>query len=222
MRRPVSISVADPTTATEKQVDFSAMHLAVALRLHSYSDDTASLLPFLIHEAAQGRPQALAAQTLLVSRDLNEQLANGMHNAVVCTEDVPFITTEDLNDPEIERSYLRRTFVETLQAMCSVWPKGVIDPDFHTPLTSDVPALLLSGENDPVTPASYGERAAHGFKHSKHLIVPGQGHGQLNNPCLSRVISHFIEQTSSDSLDTRCVAKQAAAPFMLNATSPGP
>jgi pimeloyl-ACP methyl ester carboxylesterase len=218
----IAVVVPDPSTAIETRVDFSYMHLAIALRLHSYSDKTASLLPFLIHEAAQNRLQPLAAQALLVARSLNEQLANGMHNAVVCTEDVPFITEAALNDPAIERSYLRRIFIDTLRAMCSVWPRGVLDDQFHAPFRSDVPLLALSGENDPVTPADYGKRASQNFSNAKHVIVPGQGHGQLNNPCISRVMTRFIDQGSNADLDLSCVGKQTAAPFMLNATSPGP
>ncbi len=221
-RSPIAMTIPDPRSAVATPLEFSYLHLAVAVRLHSYTDDTASLLPYLIHEAAQDRPQALAAQALLVSRSLGEQIANGMHNAVVCTEDVPFIPKEALADAAIEQSYLGRVFVDSLQAMCSVWPRGVIDADFHAPLISDVPTLLLSGENDPVTPAKYGERAARSFKQGQHIVVPEQGHGQLNSPCVSRIMARFIEQASITNLDTRCVAKQAAAPFMLNATSPGP
>lgn len=221
-RHSVSITIPDPRTAHPVSLEFGYMHLATALRIHSYSDETASLLPFLIHEAAHGRPQAMGAQALLVSRDLTKQLANGMHNAVVCTEDVPFITQEQLRDSAIDRSYLRRYFVDTLEAMCSVWPRGEIDADFHAPIQSDTPALLLSGANDPITPLEYGERAARGFKNSKHIVVAGQGHGQLNNPCVSRIMSHFVEDGTPRNLDVSCIEKQGAAPFMLDATSPGP
>jgi len=221
-RNSIVITIPDPRTAIVRKLNFAYMHLAVALRLHSYSDDTASLLPFLIHEAAEGRPQSLAAQALLVAHDLNNEIANGMHNAVVCTEDVPFISQAALQDTAIDRSYLRRYFVATLQAMCSVWPQGEIDDDFHAPLDSAIPALLLSGANDPVTPLEYGKRAAHSFKHAKHIVVPGKGHGQLSNPCIARIMSRFIAENVVSDLDVGCVAKQAAAPFMLSATGPAP
>jgi alpha-beta hydrolase superfamily lysophospholipase len=89
-------------------------------------------------------------------------------------------------------------------------------------LKSDAPALLLSGENDPVTPAEYAERTARDLQNAKHVVVPGHGHGQLNNLCVSRLMTRFIEDASSAHLDLQCVAKQGAAPFMLSATSPGP
>jgi pimeloyl-ACP methyl ester carboxylesterase len=218
----VAIQVADPRTAVMKKIDFSYMHVATALRLLSYADDTAALLPYLIHQATHDRPELIAAQALLVAREINDQVANGMHNAVVCTEDTPYITAQALENPAIDRSYLRRYFVDTLIAMCSAWPRGVIDADLHAPLTSTVPALLLSGANDPVTPSEYGERASHAFKHGLHIVVPGHGHGQLSNACVARLMQRFVEHASTVGLDTGCVAKQAATSFLLGGTSPGP
>jgi pimeloyl-ACP methyl ester carboxylesterase len=218
---PIAISIPDPRTAIATAVSFTEMHLAVAVRLLSYSDDTASLLPFLIHEAAQGRPQMMAAQALMVARSIGDQVANGMHNAVVCTEDVPFISDAALSDPAIGHSYLGRVITDSLQASCAVWPQGILDSDFHSPLHSDVPTLLLSGENDPVTPSSFGEVALKAYSRGKHLVFAGQGHGQLNSLCGTKLIKGFIESLSVESL-TGCVSRVLPTPFMLNANGPAP
>jgi pimeloyl-ACP methyl ester carboxylesterase len=219
---PIPITVADPRTAVAMPLDFGYMHMAVALRLHSYSDETASLLPFLIREAAENRPQALAAQALMVTRSLTEQMANGMHNAVVCTEDAPFIPANAAEVPAVRESYLRGLFVQSLRAMCSVWPRGTMDEDFHTPLESDVPTLILSGENDPVTPASYGERAIKGFRRGKHWVFPGQGHGQLTSTCGASLIRRFVEGGRADTVDGECVKRVVPASFMVDANGPSP
>ena len=217
----VHVTIPDPQTAKQEALEFGRLHLAAAVRLLSYSDVTAALLPFLIHEAAEDRPEVLAAQALLVSKSIGEQLANGMHNAVVCTEDVPFIGRDAETNANAD-SYLGPYFLQSLRAMCSVWPRGVIDADFHRPFYSDTPALLLSGANDPVTPVEYGERAAHDYRNGLHVVVPGQGHGQINNACIARLMAHFIESGTVAGLGTECVARQIAAPFMLNAATPGP
>jgi alpha-beta hydrolase superfamily lysophospholipase len=148
-------------------------------------------------------------------------VANGMHNAVVCTEDVPFISKTALADPAIAQSYLGGILTDALQAGCEVWPQGALDADFHAPLRSDVPTLLLSGENDPVTPASFGEQALKSYAHGKHLVFAGQGHGQLNSLCGMQLISRFIESLSVEQL-VECVARVAPAPFMLDANGPAP
>ena len=41
--------------------------------------------------------------------------------------------------------------------ICGRWPVGPVDADFKTPVVSDTPVLLLSGEYDPITPPAYAE-----------------------------------------------------------------
>jgi pimeloyl-ACP methyl ester carboxylesterase len=97
-----------------------------------------------------------------------------------------------------------------------------VDDDFNAPLHSDVPTLILSGGNDPVTPLQYGERALAAFSQGKHLVVNGQGHGQIGNGCLPRVVSQFIASGSTRELNTNCVEDITPAPFMLSRTGTAP
>ena len=55
----------------------------------------------------------------------------------------------------LEATYLGTSIVDALRLICGRWPVGVVDADFKAPLTSDAPALLLSGEHDPATPPAY-------------------------------------------------------------------
>lgn len=218
----MTVSIPDPRTAKLTSLDFTAAHLAVALRLLSYSDDTASLLPFLIDQAAQRRPHAVAAQALLVSRNLKDQMAMGMQYAVICTEDVPFISAAAKADPAIAASYIGRVLLDTLETTCEQWPRGELDADFHAPLSSEAPTLLLSGDNDPVTPASFGEQASQQYSRGKHVVFAGQGHGQLTSRCGVSLVRRFIASGSVENLDTSCVAQVLPAPFMLDANGPAP
>ena len=45
------------------------------------------------------------------------------------------------------------------------------------PTRADVPALILTGQWDPVTPPVYGETAARHLPNSLHLVIPHGGHG---------------------------------------------
>lgn len=217
-----SVALLDPRTGEHTSMPFGSAQLIVAIRLLSYSDDTASLLPYLISEASQGRLAPMAAQAAMVANRLTDQLANGMHNAVLCTEDTPFYTREALADAAIDRAYMGRAFVDNLSAGCEAWPRGLIDHDFHAPLKSDVPTLLLSGENDPVTPARFGELAANAYANGKHVVFKGQGHGQLGSRCGVSLLTRFIQSASATGLDTECVERVMPTPFMLNASSPSP
>ena len=112
--------------------------------------------------------------------------------------------------------------VDGMEAICAVWPRGAVDADFTEPLASAVPALLLSGEFDPATPASYGALAAQGFANGRHVVVPGQGHGVMRLPCVQQLLRRFIEAASTDGLDTACVEVIAPAPFFLSFNGSAP
>ena len=112
--------------------------------------------------------------------------------------------------------------VDAMQAICGVWPRGPVDPDFGEPLASAVPALLLSGEFDPATPASYGKEAAQGFANGRHIVVPGQGHGVARLPCLQRLVRQFVDDGSATPLDVACVAGIQPAPFFLSFSGSAP
>jgi len=97
-----------------------------------------------------------------------------------------------------------------------------MDPDFHQPLHSDVPALLLSGSNDPITPPRYAAQAARGFAHSLSLVIPGFGHGQLTDPCMAGVMAQFVRRASVSGLDTTCTRHLSPLPFFLTRNGPTP
>jgi pimeloyl-ACP methyl ester carboxylesterase len=225
-RKGVPVSLPDPRTGKPLTVDFAIPALATVLRLASYSADQAALLPLSLHLASrEGYFQPLAAQFLMATSTYDELLAFGMHNSVVCAEDVPFF------EGHVDRDALGKTFlgtaqVDALRAICRLWPRGVMDEDLHEPLHSAVPALLLSGTADPVTPAAYGELAARGFTHALHLKLTDQGHGQLGLPCMDRVMAQFLaraaDPASVSQLDTRCLNAVKPAPFFLSLTGPAP
>jgi predicted alpha/beta hydrolase family esterase len=97
-----------------------------------------------------------------------------------------------------------------------------MDADLHAPLRSNVPALLLSGENDPVTPPSYGERALEGFPRGRHLVVKGQGHINSATGCMPVLLERFVATTNASDLDVRCLDHVQAAPFLLSPTTTAP
>jgi pimeloyl-ACP methyl ester carboxylesterase len=109
-----------------------------------------------------------------------------------------------------------------MSALCEIWPRGAVDSDFHEPLHSKVPALLLSGEFDPATPPVYGATAAAGFEQHLHLVIPGQGHGQTDLPCVQRLLRQFIESGSVAGLDASCVGDIKPAPFFLTFSGTAP
>jgi pimeloyl-ACP methyl ester carboxylesterase len=220
---PVKLSISHPLTGALTHTMLDVARLGAAVRLLSYADETVSTLPLMIHEAQSLHdPHALTAQYLRVESDVAEQIAEGMHFAVVCSEDAPRWDQQNVSEEQLAKTYLGTAFMRGMRAVCAGWPRGPVDPDFGTPLQSSVPTLILSGSNDPVTPERYAREIMKGLGNGKHLVAAGQGHGQLATGCIPRLTAEFIAAGSPTVLDDQCVRTIRPAPFMLSRTAPAP
>lgn len=217
---PVTLQLRSPLSGDVNQEVFTGLALKSAVRMLSYSPDTAALLPLFIQQAYEGDWDPLAAQAFMIIEQLEDAIAYGMHNSVVCAEDVPFF--KELDRETMADTYLGTSQVDALQSICEYWPRGPMDDNFKAPLESDVPALLLSGELDPITPPDYGDQAAAGFTRKRHVEVPGQGHGMATIGCVPRLMAEFLDGLSPETLNTDCVRRQQAAPFFLTPQGPSP
>ncbi len=220
---PVWVDLTDPTSGEPYRLQFTNYQLAMVLRLASYTPELAALLPLDLHEAgASGNFAPLAGQFLLIDRVYGDAIAEGMNDTVVCAEDVPYYRVDAAERAELAKTFLGTSQLDGLQAICRIWPHGPVDPDFHQPLHTDVPALLLSGGNDPITPPRYAAQAARGFSHSLSLVIPGFGHGQLTDPCMARIMAQFVDRGSASGLDTACTRHLSPMPFFLTRNGPTP
>ncbi len=220
--RKSAITIEDPNSGLPLKIEFNRAMLVASLRFLSYNATQAALLPTLIHRAAEGDPAPLAAQTVMTARQVGDQLASGMQNSVICSEDVPFFLGADIDREAISRTYQGTDQLDALMEVCKLWPRGAVDADLHSPLHSDIPTLLLSGEADPVTPPADAERAARYLTNHRHLILNGEGHGQVATGCMPRLMAEFLDAAAPRTLDAGCLDGHVAAPFFVNMTGPAP
>jgi len=220
---PVTVDIPDPMTWKTETVPFGHEQLAGALRILSYHPNTVALMPLLVHEAATGNYRPLASQFLMAARSMQDALSIGMHNAVMCTEDAAFFSDEGVTRADLEATYMGAVQLDAIEAICAVWPRGVLDDDLRAPLVTDLPVLLLSGDADPITPPRFAEMAAVGLSNNRHLTGVDQGHGQAGRTCIPEIMAQFIESASVTNLDEDCLAeRQFAMPFFLDYTGPSP
>jgi pimeloyl-ACP methyl ester carboxylesterase len=220
---PVWVDLTDPTSGEPYRLQFSTYHLSMVLRLASYTPELAALLPLDLHEAgAAGNFSPLAGQFLLIDRVYGDAIAEGMNDTVVCSEDVPFYRVDAQERALLAKTFLGTSQLDGLEAICKIWPHGPVDSDFHQALHSAVPALLLSGSNDPITPPRYAAQASRGFTHSLSLVIAGFGHGQLTDPCMAGVMARFVRSASVAGLDTTCTRHLSPLPFFLTRNGPTP
>lgn len=202
---------------------FTRTHLAGLLRLALYNPEQLSTLPPMLHAAyAQENFAPLARSATQLLEQVGSGLAIGMHNAVICTEDVPFFALDESVLEANTASYLGDTILRSLVASCEIWPSGTLDDNFRAPLQSDIPTLLLSGEYDPITPPAYAEQAMPGLSQSRHLVAPGQGHSVSPYGCLPRLIAEFVDTTDPGAIDESCLQRLQAAPLFTDIHGPEP
>lgn len=218
----VGITLEDPNDGAAKQIEFTRSILGAALRFLSYSATQAALLPTLIHQGAHGALKPLAAQTVMSARQVGDQLAAGMQYSVLCSEDAPFIAAANIDRAALGKTYQGTDQIDAMLEVCKLWPRGPMDADLHSPLHSDVPTLLLSGEADPVTPPADAERAAEGLTAKRLVVLGGEGHGQLNVGCVPRLMAAFLNSADPEGLDTSCLMNHSVEPFFVNMAGPSP
>lgn len=220
--KPVRVKVADPVSGEFSTVSFGPDELAVALRLLAYHANTMAMVPLLVAEAADGNYRPLVAQFQMTMADLSKAIALGMHNAVMCSEDVPWYDESLIDEEAIAASYMGLVQLDALEAICSVWPPGPVDADFRDPVSIRKPFLLLSGDSDPITPPRYADLAAMNLMKAWLLTGRDQGHGQLGVGCMPRIVADFVAAAGLENVDTSCVQKSFAMPFFLDYGGPAP
>jgi pimeloyl-ACP methyl ester carboxylesterase len=216
------LNVTDPSSGLPLTLEFNRSLLNAALRFLSYSATEAALLPTLIHQAASGDPAPLGLQTVMLARQVGEQLASGMQNSVICSEDEPLFAAAGVDRQELAQTYQGAEQLDAFEEICKLWPRGPVDPDLHRELHSDIPTLLLSGEADPVTPPAAALRAAQGLTQHRSLVLSGEGHGQLATGCVPQLMALFFDDPKPALLDASCLQAQRPPPFFVTLTGPPP
>jgi len=219
---PAPVTVDDPLTGERVSFDYTYDAFAGTVRLLSYAPETVALLPLLIHTTqAREDLSLLAAQSLLVGGQLSESISQGMGYSVLCAEDAPRLDPAQA-EAQNAGTYLGDAQTDQIEAVCEAWPRGEIPAGFGAPVTAATPALILSGEADPVTPPENGEQVASTLPNSLHLVAPGQGHNVILRGCLPRLAADFIAAASVAGLDAACVSEIEPMPFFVDFTGPMP
>jgi len=146
-------------------------------------------------------------------RALDDQIARGMHFSVVCGEDVQFITAADA-ERESAGTFYGDYRLKAYRRVCEIWARSDTPASFAAPVKSEAPALLITGEADPVTPPWLAEAAARHLPNSRQIVIPHTGHFH-GFPCVDELIDAFVAKGTGKELDASCLA-QIRRPAFVN------
>lgn len=220
---PVITKVENFRTGQLEDISFHHNHLAILIRLYLYSADSLAVLPPLLYETSANNNFAPLLRTYnnLMS-SFAGIMAPGMHNAVICTEDYPFLQANEQTLARDEQTYIGARILEAMQLSCDIWPQGVMDEDFKEPLVSDIPTLLISGEHDPITPPENGEIVKASLSNATHWVLKAQGHFPSVEGCVPYLISNFVTSATTTGMDASCLERIEATPLFTNFNGPSP
>ncbi len=205
---PPQVAYRDGITGESRQAPLTPALVTGLVRMYAYLPLASSLLPLQLNEAANGRYDALMALSKMLGEQMSESITLGMQLSVICSED----GSELKANPADADTLLGNDFATYLAAQCAAWPQGRRPAGFRAPLNTDVPALLLSGEFDPVTPKRYGDAVAKSLPNARHLVLRGQGHNVIGVGCMPRLMAQFVDGADAKKLDAACLAKLAYTP----------
>ncbi len=213
----VKLELPDPRTARPVKIDMNSERFLGTVHNVLYSAADTRRLPFLIHSAHANRWQPFVARRNAAG-DFSPDgpVAQLLHLAVVCAEDLPRLTPAMRRDDEAALTTQLLTRVTSLCAMMNVTPAPQ-----QAPSAIKAPVLMLSGENDPVTPPRRARAAGELMARAQHLTVPHVGHGISQLGCAPRLLREFLDQPEQP-VKAACLKEIPAPTFQLGSAGPQP
>lgn len=213
--RPLTVTVDAARTGlgAEVEVVIDGVTLAQMVFLFLYDPLSIAIIPGML-AGLEGGDEAVAArlgqEILDVSVIDSSFNAEGVYLAVQCAERL----AQASGPPDDMGDYAAAIVGPGLAELCADWdlPPSAPGP----PVVSDLPALLLAGRFDPITPPRLARQAAAGLSNSTVVVRDGASHGIWpRDPCVTGIVEAFLADPAAG-LDTSC----AAAPTPLRWQQP--
>ena len=204
--KPARVQLTNAETSEVRNAVIDGNGLINLLFQSLYSADLRPVVPQAITDVARGNTELLAGIYGLFVFD--DSMSIGMHYSVVCAEDADFKEADvDTSGVRAEMRDLQKQGALDYLKICGAWGVKDLGASVDTPVTSDIPTLVLNGQLDPITPPAFGQAAAEGLRNSYNFVFPGGGHGQFNfvNACVNGIVKEFLEDPTLKP-DDSCVA----------------
>jgi pimeloyl-ACP methyl ester carboxylesterase len=152
--------------------------------------------------ASDTRPLAGLARAALENY-VSTAVSHGLFLSVECHDEFPFNRRAAVEQAAVELPLYRNFALSTLPLVaCPSWSVGQASAEERRAVQSDVPALLLSGDLDPVTPPAWAKVAAKDLPHAVRLDFRGIGHGVLAaHACAGRIVGRFLADPARAPVD---------------------
>jgi pimeloyl-ACP methyl ester carboxylesterase len=212
--QPEKITFVDPYTHEQVSKQLTSGVFAEVLWTVLFSTESARGIPFILYHSARGDYLPFLAEALSSPSPPEPE---GHYFSVVCPEETGRLDRNEVI-AAAKGTFVGSYIVEAYIDVCKAWdlpnhPEHPIDGGRF-----DIPALIVTGDQDPVTPPQYGDQIATHFENAVHITVPHMAHGTAgmkNSNCLDRILADFVTKGSMEGIDRSCVKTIHPPPFRL-------
>ncbi len=191
---PITMTIKDPATGSSVKAQLDGDTLVDVLFQAFYLPDSYALFPKLVTNLEQGDFTFIRGIWPLFAFD--RTISEGMYFSVICAEDADF-NPSDANLAGI-RPYFANGAHSEMQSYldaCQIWQVEQLPSVVDEAVISDIPALLLSGYYDPITPPLFAETVAKSLSNAFLFEQPTGSHGvAFDNACTNDIVRQFLEE----------------------------
>jgi pimeloyl-ACP methyl ester carboxylesterase len=181
------------------------------LRSQLYTPAGRARVPYLLSEAARGDFRGFTG-----SAGGSRVFADGLYLSITCAESLARMDI-DAAILAARASPFGAYRLERQRDACKQWVSGAADPHLMREPDSSIPVLFIAGDQDPVSPADWADRAARHFANGVVVHVPHGAHvldGLTGlDTCLDAVMLQFFDSGSARGLDISCFTQMMPPAF---------
>ena len=227
---PLSIEVKDVERYPAGKIWFFHDIAAFLPFIFFYEQDNYAGLPGVIYawaDAVERRDPALFKAFAAVGPSMLG-ISQGMNDAIYCNdgyvEGVNAAAALDRKEHPLLASAMgtAESFSDAVEK-CRRLDLPPQAAEAYEPVQTDIPALIIEGDMDPITPPPLAKAILPGFKNATYVEFPYAGHGPSRSvKCAGDMLNKFFDKPS-DKPDLSCVEKmQAPAFYQLYTTTIAP
>jgi len=215
--RPLTIRGIDGAGFPDDEFTVNAQDSVIAAHQMLYQRPMIALVPFAL-EAMRTRNQEALYGLLDTFGERASEFDRATNYLVERWERGPFGSHEGYQALTADHPRLRAnfTYYDVDQEACDAWSEDHAGPEEVLPVRSDIPALVLAGDFDPITPPEWGRRAARTLENSHYFQFSGIGHGaSVSHSCPESMTVAFVRDPSR-APDASCMEEMEPLVFVTD------
>ncbi|MCB9454508.1 MAG: alpha/beta fold hydrolase [Anaerolineaceae bacterium] len=187
-----------------------------------YRKEVLPNIPQIIHALLNRDAQALS----LIAQDYLDRplgLSEAFYYSVQCAEEMQSASLDEAlatgaTLPQSLAGTFNR-FTEDIFTLCAEWGVQPAPDRENQAVVSNIPALVLAGEFDPITPPVWGQMVSDDLANSHLYVFPGLGHGAVrSDTCPLQIALSFLDDPTGEP-DSSCIATMPPMTFVVPETS---